>query len=256
MKKQNGFTLVELAIVLMIIGLLIGGILRGQELMNNARVTSTVQQVNAYQGAWHTFTDAYNSYPGDIATAANKLPGCQTGNNNQCQNGNGDGLINSLGGVADYPYNNIPNGIATENTQAWKHLALAHLISGVDPSATTPDWGKTFPAAKIGGGFFIRYGNINIINTMVTSGNFFVLRGTVSGNWICGPSNNGACSVSPQRASQMDRKMDDGIAMTGSVYGVSSNWNEGCGPANLGTNGPNGYNETNDVKNCDLMFRI
>ena len=56
--SQSGFTLVELAIVLMIIGLLIGGILRGQELMENARVTSTIQQTKAYDGATTTFRDS------------------------------------------------------------------------------------------------------------------------------------------------------------------------------------------------------
>ena len=51
MSNQKGFTLVELAIVMTIIGLLIGGVLKGQELMENARVTSTVAQVKGYEGA-------------------------------------------------------------------------------------------------------------------------------------------------------------------------------------------------------------
>lgn len=75
-KNQNGFTLVELAIVMTIIGLLIGGILKGQELMQNARVTATVAQVKSYESATFTFIDKYSALPGDLVTASERLPGC------------------------------------------------------------------------------------------------------------------------------------------------------------------------------------
>lgn len=258
-QKQSGFTLVELAIVLMIIGLLIGGILRGQELMENARVTSTLQQITAYQGAKHTFQDAYDMLPGDIVTATARVPGCTAVN--ACINGNGDGIIGILnpgqGAYANEPWQSISNALNTENTQFWKHLALAHLISGINPSATQPDWGDSHPVAKIGGGFFMRYSNLSASSTIAqTSSHYLVLRMNISGAWECDTAGQGSCAISPLRAAQMDRKADDGIATTGDIIAVSANWENGCGAANTGINGQNGYAEGTENKTCDMMFKI
>ena len=59
--KQKGFTLVEIAIVLVIIGLLLGGILKGQELISNARVRNVADQVNAVKAAYFAFQDRYRA---------------------------------------------------------------------------------------------------------------------------------------------------------------------------------------------------
>lgn len=68
MKKQvqRGFTLVEIAIVLVIIGLLIGGVLRGQELLNSARINSISGQQSSIQTAYYGFIDRYKMMPGDL----------------------------------------------------------------------------------------------------------------------------------------------------------------------------------------------
>lgn len=79
---SRGFTLVELAIVMTIIGLLIGGILKGQELMQNARQNATIAQVKSYQAAVTLFRDTYASYPGDYPAALTTLVGCNAANNN------------------------------------------------------------------------------------------------------------------------------------------------------------------------------
>lgn len=256
--KQSGFTLVELAIVLMIIGLLIGGILRGQESMENARVTTTLQQVTSYQGAKHTFMDAYATLPGDIPVADARIPGCTAAN--ACANGNGDGIVGILnagnGQYANEPWQSIDPAITTENTQFWKHLALTHLISGVNPSANAPEWGRSHPTSKMGGGFFMRFSNLGQgAQIAQTSSHYLVMRNGIDGNWTCGSVNTN-CVISPLRAAQMDRKADDGIAHTGDIIAVSANWSSGCGAANSGINGPNGYAENSNPKSCDIMFRI
>ena len=74
-KSMRGVTLVEIAIVLVIIGLLLGGILKGQELINNARVRSIADQQNALKAAWYSFLDRYNAYPADYRLAQQNIPG-------------------------------------------------------------------------------------------------------------------------------------------------------------------------------------
>ena len=73
--KQGGFTLVEIAIVLVIIGLLLGGILKGQELINNAKVRSVADRQNSLKAAWFGFVDRYNFIPGDSKRAIQLVPG-------------------------------------------------------------------------------------------------------------------------------------------------------------------------------------
>ena len=72
--KQGGFTLVEIAIVLVIIGLLLGGILKGQELINNAKVRSVADRQNSLKAAWFGFVDRYNFIPGDSKRAVQLVP--------------------------------------------------------------------------------------------------------------------------------------------------------------------------------------
>src|ERR1700732_4041122 len=91
MRAQAGFTLVELAIVMIIIGLLIAGVLKGQALINNARVTSTVAQNKAIDAAISTFRDTYASLPGDLVNPAARLPNCLAAPCVAAVAGNGDG---------------------------------------------------------------------------------------------------------------------------------------------------------------------
>ena len=88
---QSGFTLVELAIVMIIIGLLIGGILKGQELIANAQTTATVAQLKGIDGALSTFRDKYSTLPGDMLSPNTRLRDCNAA---PCNNpGNGDGRV-------------------------------------------------------------------------------------------------------------------------------------------------------------------
>ena len=96
MKTHNhnarGVTLVEIAIVLVIIGLLLGGILKGQELINNARVKNMVGYQESLRGAWYSFIDRYEAIPGDWTRAEQFL----AVNENAVVNGDGNGYINEL----------------------------------------------------------------------------------------------------------------------------------------------------------------
>lgn len=102
--RQAGFTLVEIAIVLVIIGLLLGGVLKGQSLIDSARVKNIIQQSTSLTSAVNAYQDKFRSLPGDDVQGTTHAPGA-TGN------GNGDGQI-------------------AEYLLAPQHLALAGFITG------------------------------------------------------------------------------------------------------------------------------
>jgi prepilin-type N-terminal cleavage/methylation domain-containing protein len=122
MRKQSGFTLIEIAIVLVIIGLLLGGVLKGQELITSARVRNLITLQDGVKAAYFGFLDRYRALPGDYDQAtvniANVAPAGCTGN------GNGNGRI-ELGGALN------------ESVLVWEHLSKAGFINGSYTCATT-----------------------------------------------------------------------------------------------------------------------
>ncbi len=75
MKKQAGFTLIELAIVLVIIGLLLGGVLRGQELINSAKVKNMARDFQNIQVYIYGYQDKFKALPGDDPAVASHVTG-------------------------------------------------------------------------------------------------------------------------------------------------------------------------------------
>lgn len=109
MRKQHGFTLIEIAIVLVIIGLLLGGVLKGQELITSARVRNLISQQDGTKAAYFGFLDRYRALPGDYSQAQANIPGCGS-----CQQGDNNGQISG----------------AAEPISAWEHLSKAGFITG------------------------------------------------------------------------------------------------------------------------------
>ncbi len=246
MNNQNGFTLVELAIVMTIIGLLIGGILKGQELMENARVTSTISQIDAYKASTTSFYDMYSAIPGDMVTASNRLANCNAAS--FCTNGDGNSIIGT-DGISGWAIQTGNASPAVETSMFWKHMALANLISGIAPSGdpANPEWGATHPISKISGGFQALYWN----------GSY---NAGLTGTWVrmqtpmIGASSNvgaGLNPLSPARASQIDRKIDDGKPQTGFVNGEGTGCGTGYSASLAGI-----YSETITRKNCVMFFYL
>src|SRR5450631_3504157 len=88
MRKQSGFTLIEIAIVLVIIGLLLGGVLKGQELIQSARTRNLISTDDGIKAAFFGFQDRFRAYPGDYTQATQNIAGVAAGSN-----GNGNGQI-------------------------------------------------------------------------------------------------------------------------------------------------------------------
>lgn len=247
LKNNYGFTLVELAIVMIIIGLLIGGVLKGQQLIQNAKVSSTIAQVKGYMAAYNSFLDAYAGTPGDMANADRRLSGCDSGNSNFCIAGGGDSLVGQPAtsgggqeGLNQAGVNTLPQA---ETSMFWKHLALADLITGVDPTSdpTDPAWGQSHPASPFGGGFHIFY---SAHAGDYGTGHNLRMQNPVNAN--AGSGGEGGMAVSPILARSIDLKMDDGLPDTGSVTADYAGSN--CDPGGEYTSTPS--------RNCFMYFEL
>ena len=117
-RKQSGFTLVEIAIVLVIIGLLLGGILKGQELINSARVRNLADTTSGIQAAYYGFIDRYRRVPGDWnASAATTAIGVSIN-----RGGDNNGRLDNPGGQ-HLPGEQRPVGAVVEG---WIHPGRLH----------------------------------------------------------------------------------------------------------------------------------
>jgi len=243
-KRQSikGFTLVELAIVMTIIGLLIGGVLKGQEMIRNAQITASVAQIKSVQAAMESFHDRFDQMPGDMSAATTRLTGCSTAT--FCYDGNGDSRI---GGTAASIVQQNQSGVntlpAVETTMFWKHMAMADLIAGVNQSAnpTTPAWGQTHPSSPIRGGLLVATKATGEPNAFPSG---ILLMHRLSPTEYTYP-------LTPAEGVQLDRKMDDGMPNAGFV--AAENVGSGC-KTNDGATGQ--YNETDVRRICMLYFRL
>src|SRR5258706_550760 len=144
---EGGFTLVEIAIVLVIIGLLLGGILKGQEMITQARIKNAINDFNGVVTAITSYQDRYRALPGDDKGATTRWAAqAPAAGANQ-----GDGVItgaynaNNTGGT-----NSAPAGTAESNL-FWQHLRIAGFVAGptVGLGSGTPPPNAT---AGLGGG--------------------------------------------------------------------------------------------------------
>lgn len=229
---QKGFTLVELAVVMIIVGLLIGGILKGQELISNAQIASTVTQAKGIDAAVSTFRDSFRAFPGDMTAPTTRLSNCT-------------GPCAGVAGAGDGRLNTAPSAAAAGDVlQFFGQLSAADLVTGVDGSATA-EWGEALPSASVGGGYTAGYHGTGTlgINTSPTSGHYLSLRGDPAAMGTAGTA-----LLNGSQAARIDRKMDDGNPVTGSVFGGVA--------ACQSTANTSAYDEASGQANCDVFIRI
>src|SRR5256714_13053782 len=115
-KRLQGFTLVEIAIVLVIIGLLLGGILKGQEMITQAKIKNVIADFSGISAAYHGYQDRYRAIPGDDPNAATRWAAAPA-----ATSGNGNGQVAGA-------YNSA--AAADESRLWWDHLRRAGFVSG------------------------------------------------------------------------------------------------------------------------------
>jgi prepilin-type N-terminal cleavage/methylation domain-containing protein len=224
-KTPHGFTLIEISIVLVIIGLIVGGVMVGQDLIRAAGERAQLTQIEKFNTAVNTFYGKYGYLPGDInANAATQFGFTPRGQ--YAGEGDGNGVLEGV--FQDHFGSNYGwDEGAGEVIMFWVDLTTANglnlnLIEGSFSTAspTTVPVGLVtgvalnnyFPTAKIGGGNYI-YAYSKQYQFGTSNQNFFGL--SVITSLLANPSSNPGLTV--KQAYDIDRKMDDGLPTTGRV---------------------------------------
>lgn len=202
-RTQAGFALIELAIVLVIIGLLLGGVLKGQELINSAKVKNMASDFKNTQVYIYGYQDKYRALPGDDANAKAHVGAIAM----VAASGTGNGVISGA-------WNGGASGTAptTESGIFWQHVRLANLAPG--PTSGTD--ANYYPTNADGGRIGVQ--SVSDFKTLATgpttptelTGAYVVCSGGILGKY----------------AKQLDTALDDGETSTGSMrtYSTAASW--------------------------------
>ena len=239
--KKKGFSLTELAIVLVIIGLIIGGVTAGISMQNSAKVQQVMKETQFYITVVREFKAVYDQYPGDIDIAED-IWGVGTTNN-----GNGDDHINW--------------DVNDENFLMWQHLELAEFIGGSFSGVQGSVIGVNFPESKIyeGAGYMFQY--YNPMTWLFDERPVHILEyGAVDGSIPDTPNRGGVHTAS--EAYFIDNKIDDGEPDDGNIYGYTGQDIIGLGLGHidsvcgLGTKPDRVYNLANKERQCRVVYLL
>ena len=183
-QSQSGFTLVEIAIVLVIIGLLLGGILKGQEMITQAKIKNVVADFSGISAAYYGYQDRYRAIPGDDPNADTRWSGATVSTGAEKGNGRISGKYNS-------------STDTDESRMWWDHLRRAGFVAGS---------GYTQPFNAVTGQIGVQTGNANSTTPGTVLGGF-------GGLIVC------SAGLPDKIAIAVDTQMDDGVIGTGTVRG-------------------------------------
>lgn len=252
---QQGFSLVELSIVLVILGLLTGGILGGQTLIHAAELRAVGDEHQKWHTAVYTFRGKYLAYPGDIKNATRFWGAVNLGGGDNCSDpindqGTGTQTCNGDGDGRILQHNELH--------RFWQHLANAGLIAGEFTGVPGPASGEhsvfdeNSPRSKFGNTGW------SVYNRGEDPGNAYFFTHNYGGNifyigaqhFVSGAIDPG---FSPVDAWNIDTKFDDGMPNRGNVI---AHWWEPCTLADAQTDTDKGYDlERGDTISCSLIFK-
>lgn len=258
---MRAFSLIELSIVLVILGLLTGGILAGQSLIRAAELRAVSTEYSRYATASSTFRDKYFALPGDMTNATKfwgqsaNCPGTYlqgTTDGTTCD-GNGDGRVHFSGSTTP--------ATTSELFRFWQHLGSAGLIEGRYNGVTAATDNYVYaagesntPASKVGNGRWSLMTAVNTAGGGLGNGFWydysrpyhFSLGAVRSNSW------NYGLIFKSEEAWNIDTKMDDGKPGMGIVL---STWNSACTDASDGSVKTANYTLASPGLNCMLFLR-
>lgn len=211
--NKQAFSLIELSIVLVILGLLVGGVLAGQSLIRAAELRSVTAAIQNYTAAMFSFRDKYFQMPGDMNNARSFWPACTDHTNNNC-NGDGDGIMDNSASCSD--------GVqSVENNRAWQHLQLAGLIEGeysllnanCSSAVAFSIPGSSVPRLRMSNSGITFYEQGGAAGFTYPTNVFLI--GAKGGNGL------EANLLKPEEAWNIDTKMDDGVPLQGKLRAIA-----------------------------------
>lgn len=260
---RNAFSLVELSIVLVILGLLTGGILAGQSLIRASELRSTVAEIDRYSASYYSFRDKYMAMPGDMTIASSFWGALDGGDGagSDCFtlestgtatcNGSGNGYIATpTGGIGVWAQG--------ERFTFWQHLANAGLIEGSytgRTDSTTDSFiltaGKNAPASRVSGSLWAINSTAadagDVDQFAKGDGPFFTFRTT---------SNQTLSSLKPEELWSIDVKRDDGKPGLGIIMTHKRDSTKAPNCATTNSEATAEYNLTQTSVTCHARFFI
>jgi prepilin-type N-terminal cleavage/methylation domain-containing protein len=224
-RSSGGFTLVEIAIVLVIIGLLLGSILRASELITSARVRAMISQQDGIRAAFYGFEERYRAIPGDYTQATTNIRGAT-------QNGNGNGRIENTA---------VPN----ESILAWEHLTQSGFMS---PTFVYSAAESALTSPSNSSGVFLQIVYDGVYGSGTTGAPAPLRHNIKTGS-----------QIPVHVLAEVDRKIDDGMPNTGGFQFSRYQGNGAAEPTDGATAAPactsattatGIWNSTNGSNNC------